>query len=117
MSEKSFVKNAADPKQVQRAGEKAVRGREREISDILWILSDPRGRRFFWRYLGICGVFRQSFTGNSTTFFNEGERNVGLKLLSDLNDARPEAYIEMMKEAKNKEINESEPETKKEDEQ
>lgn len=92
--------NAADKGQVKEQENKERRGRERELGDIRWILSSPQGRRFFWRYLGECGVFKTSFTGSSQTFFNEGQRNVGLMLLADLNEAQPDAYVTMMKEAK-----------------
>lgn len=97
---KSFVKNAANQEQVQQAEGKVRKTREGELLDMKWILSEPMGRRFLWRYLDICGVFRSSFTGSSDTFFREGERNIGLKLLADINESHPEAYLLMMKEAK-----------------
>jgi hypothetical protein len=65
-----------------------------------YILSSRQGRRFLWRYLERCGVFKTSFDGTSRTYFNEGERNIGLKLLADVNEANIEAYVTMMKEAK-----------------
>lgn len=100
MSRRPFVKNAADRKQVEEAKKKERNERNQEIEDIRFVLSDARGRRFFWRYLGECGVFKTSMTGNSQTFFNEGMRNIGLKLLADLNEADPGAYIKMMNENK-----------------
>lgn len=100
MEERSLVKNAADKEQVKKAGSKAERIREQELNDIRFLLSREQGRRFLWRYLEICGVYRSSFTGNSQTFFNEGERNVGLKLLDDIMEAAPDAYLVMLKENK-----------------
>lgn len=97
---KSFVKNAANQEQVQQAEGKVRKTREQELIDIKWILSEPIGRRFLWRYLDICGVFRSSFTQSSETFFLEGQRNIGLKILADINEAHPEAYLLMMKESK-----------------
>lgn len=105
MSEGAQVKNAADQKQVKNASLSAKRIRENELSDVLWILSDIRGRRFLWRLLGMCGVFKLSFTGNSQTFFNEGQRDIGLKVTADIMETRPEAYVEMMVEdKKNQEV-------------
>lgn len=72
---------------------------ERHAADIKWLLADERGRRLFWRWMSEAGVFRSSFTGNSETFFREGERNRGLKLLDDLNAHAPEAYALMQQEA------------------
>lgn len=95
---KPMVSNAADTKQVKNAKFKEKDQRRQELDDVRYILSNAVGRRFFWRYLGECGLFQSSFTGSSETFFREGQRNVGLKLMADLNDADPNAYAVMLKE-------------------
>lgn len=92
--------NVSKTDSVKSADNKHKRARDIELDDVKWILSTPQGRRFMWRYLGECGVFKSSFVGQYQTFFNEGERNIGLKLLADVNDAHPEAYVLMMKEAR-----------------
>ena len=75
---------------------------EREIllNDVRHVLSSVRGRRFVWRILDMAGVYRSSFTGNSSTFFNEGARNIVLRVLSDVMDAKPEAFLLMQQEDK-----------------
>jgi hypothetical protein len=98
--DKPFVKNAADESQVKGAEGKGKRKREQELEDIRSVLATRQGRRFFWRTLIMCHVFETSFTGNSQTFFNEGERNIGLKLFADLNESDPEAYLKMLRESK-----------------
>ena len=103
MEQQSFVRNAADKKQVRHAKRKQESKEERQLNDVRYILNDERGRRFLWRYLNLCGVFRSSFTGNFETYFNEGERNVGLKMLADVNEAAPEVYAVMVKEARDRE--------------
>lgn len=100
---KSLVKNAADPTQIKEAGLKEKFGRERELEDVRFLLNTKEGRRFLWRLLSLTGLFQSSFTGNSTTFFKEGSRNIGLQVLADINDANPEGYLLMLKE--NREIN------------
>ena len=99
------VKNAADESDVNKAREKEKFGRERELSDIQHILSTAQGRRFLWRYLETCGIYRSSFTGSSETFYLEGQRNIGLKLLADITEASPESYMLMMKAQKQREKN------------
>ena len=74
--------------------------REVFINDVRHVLSSVQGRRFVWRILDMAGVYRSSFTGNSTTFFNEGARNIGLRVLSDVMDAKPEAFLLMQQEDK-----------------
>lgn len=99
MSKQPLVKNAANASQVNDADYKKRSAREKELDDVRVILNLKEGRRFVWRYLSECGVFQTSFTGQSNqTFFNEGSRNVGLKLLADVNEANPESYVTMVNE-------------------
>lgn len=100
MNERALVKNAADPEQVKQAAQKEKTGRARDLNDLRAVLAMREGRRYTWRQLSDCGVFRSSFTGNSTTFFNEGRRDVGLRLLADVMEAQPEAFLLMQQEAK-----------------
>ncbi len=91
--------NAAEPEKVEERTRKVKHTRKRELEDVRAILATQSGRRFYWRYLSECGVFRSSFTGDTGTYYNEGMRNVGLKLLADMNEADPDAYALMQKEA------------------
>lgn len=85
---------AAEGKRLQR------HERTKEVEDFNWIMGDARGRRFVWRLLEKAGVYRSSFTGNSTTFFNEGMRNIGLMIVAEIHELTPEAYALMLKENK-----------------
>lgn len=76
--------------------------RDQEKADFAWLMSDKRGRRFMWRMLEVTGVYRTSFTGNSTTFFNEGMRNVGLQLIANIHEFAPDAYTTMLDEQRKK---------------
>lgn len=75
---------------------------QNEGDDFRWLMTSKRGRRIVWRWLERTGVYRSSFTGNSTTFFNEGQRNVGLMLMSMINEHAPEQYPVMLQEQKKK---------------
>ena len=77
---------------------KVDRDRLRHLNDIRKTVAMPEGRRLYYFILEQAGVFRSSFTGNSTTFFNEGARNVGLIMLRDLMEAKPDALNQMMRE-------------------
>lgn len=95
------VGEAADPRAVKEKGKKVRSREERDIDDMATILSDIRGRRFLWRYLAECGIFRTSFNNSgSITALNEGRRQIGLKLLAEIMEADPEAYTLMASEAK-----------------
>ena len=58
--------------------------RERDIEALNHVLSTELGRWFFYRILDRAKLNSQSFTGNSTTFFNEGMRAVAISLQNDL---------------------------------
>lgn len=74
--------------------------RDQEIADFKWLVESKQGRRFLWRLLEKTGVYRSSFTGSSETFFLEGQRNIGLLLVSELNAICPDVYSTMLKEQK-----------------
>lgn len=101
--QKSYVKNAADKEQVKSAKFKERNRRNQELKDVIAVMDMPAGRRFIWRYLEKCGVYRQSYTGNSETFFREGSRSIGLNLLGDIMDANPELYVKLIQENRSKE--------------
>ncbi len=91
--------DASDEGQVEAARRKADQIREGELADLRAVLATRQGRRLVWRYLTRCGVFKTSMTGSSQTFFLEGQRNVGLWLLADINAADPAAYVQMLAES------------------
>jgi len=103
MNERSLVKNAASEKQVRRAVDKEKFREEQEMNDLRFVMNNRAGRRFMYRYICKCGVFKLSAQGGSvqdqSTFLNEGRRDIGLSLLGDIQDAAPEAYSLMMSEA------------------
>lgn len=64
--------------------------------DITELMQLDAFRRYAGHLIAFCGDDRTSFTGNSTTYFNEGARNVALKIKADLVDYALEAYIDMV---------------------
>lgn len=75
--------------------------REKELSDLCWVMSSKQGRRFMWRLLSGAGLYRSSFSTEAAVMaFNEGQRNAGLQQLNDVMEACPERYLEMLTEHK-----------------
>lgn len=93
-----------DPKKVGRRGVLDRLQAKQQAEDTVFVLSSVQGRRFYWSLMKRCGIFQTSMTGNNSTFFNEGMRNVGLWLLSDLNELSPESYVDMIRESKFEEV-------------
>lgn len=76
---------------------------ELEASDLNWIVSTEQGRRFYWRMLSECGIYRD-FEGDVNQILKQsGRRQVGLFLLSLV---PTEPLFSMMREAENREIQE-----------
>lgn len=69
--------------------------------DVQAIMRTPAGRRYVNHLLEFGGVNRTSFTGNSTTFFNEGARNFALKITGDVKAHAAGDYLLMQQEAMN----------------
>ena len=101
MSKKRY--NASDEGQVTEAERLQEKLKQQRIDDLNWVMSDLRGRRFMSELLSRTGPLTLSFTGNSQTFFNEGQRNVGLMYIADLEEHCQEQNFQMMRENKERE--------------
>lgn len=85
------------------ANERAEQDSQHAIEDLRYVMQDKRGRRVIARILEMTGVDRSSFhTSGSVMAFNEGQRNVGLKLLSQVLASSPDGYSQMMQELSTK---------------
>ena len=79
--------------------DKDKRKLERYYSDVRSIIKLPEGRRIWWKSMCESGVFRRSYNGDTLgTMFNEGRRSLGLDLLNDLLEAKPEVFSQMQQE-------------------
>lgn len=90
--------NVSNEAQVKESAQAAKHRRDKEVSDVAELLSLPSGRRFLWRLLEQAGVYKQSFNGGSETFFNEGQRKIGLWALAEIMEINPDSYLLMIKE-------------------
>lgn len=99
MSERDLYPSETDQRREALEAE-SRRRRERELGDIRKLLAIPEGRRFLWRLLGDAKVFAASYAGEApATFFNEGKRDIGIKVLQEILAAKPDAFSQMQREA------------------
>jgi hypothetical protein len=78
---------------------RTARELEDEIGDLKWLMSNKRGRRVVWRLLEKAGLYRSSFNNSgSITAFNEGQRNVGLRLMALIHTHCAEQYMTLLQE-------------------
>lgn len=89
-----------EQKQVQDRTRQA-KDRQRESDQaIKAFMSHQTGRAWVWEQLSACGLYRTSARSGDAymTYFHEGERNVGLRLMVQLQRACPELYATMSQE-------------------
>lgn len=74
--------------------------RERELSDIRFLVRTREGRRFIWKVLERGRVFVDPFAGDSTngTHYNLGRQSISRDFLNDILEASPEALGQMQNE-------------------
>lgn len=72
--------------------------RKKLLADFREVIALPAGRRVLWWILSLSSVFGNCFTGNSVTYFNEGKREVGLRILNMIDDADENAFHELRRE-------------------
>lgn len=83
---------------------RAKRKRERELSDIRFIVKSPEGRRFYWKLMEVGGVFLNPYGKDTNhTFYNLGRQSISRDFLNDLLEAKPEALDQMRQEKKSEE--------------
>jgi hypothetical protein len=99
MSDPKQVEDVGDDVQVKERKTKRQLQKEREDEEMKQILDTYGGRAFMWRLLSSCGVFRTSFTGNASTYFNEGKRQIGLEVLKEILELDSKAFQIMQQEA------------------
>jgi hypothetical protein len=78
---------------------RAKLAKDTEEADFRWLMGSKRGRRIVWRLLDRAGVFRLSFNTNAMAMsFAEGNKNEGLRTLTQIHTLCPELYPVMVKE-------------------
>ena len=92
--------NAADRKSIRRL-EKAAKLADAQRQQVIsGLMSTSFGREWIWDVLSSCHCFATTFNGDAlSSAFAEGERNVGLRILSDILVACPDQYIQAQREA------------------
>lgn len=79
----------AEEKDRKEQQEEERREREQELEDVRFLINTPQGMRFFKLFFERAKVFTMSMTGNSWTYFNEGRRDIGNRVLADIVEADP----------------------------
>lgn len=73
--------------------------REQEQLDIQSVMETENGRRFIWRLLSYCGIYRD-IEGDQVQMLKQiGRRQAGLHILAIISESAEESVFKMMREA------------------
>src|SRR5271154_4095494 len=96
--------NASDTKAIRRLAKLAKIAESERQGVVYNLMSSPAGRSYLFDKLTRCHIFSSSFSQSALlTAFAEGERNIGLQDLNDVMRWAPDQYVQMMREANDKE--------------
>lgn len=95
--------DTSDKEQVNRARKKASRTRTDRLEFVKAAMTMPQGRAWFYDLLIRCHVFNTPFDDDPCRHaFRAGEANIGLQVLSDIQESAPDDYTKMIKENKSR---------------
>ena len=94
--------DTSDPAVVNNARKKAGRQKREELSVVGALMETRQGRGWLYGMLERTHIFQPSFVPGDThqTAFREGERNVGLMILADIQASAPQLYTVMVDEGR-----------------
>lgn len=79
-----------------RAAKLSAQERRKLLYAVRDVFGTDAGKFFLGWLVGETHIYQRSFTGNSLTYFLEGERSVGLKVFGMLVEAVPNAMQELV---------------------
>lgn len=94
--------DSSDPAEVERQAKAAAAARREILDAVVGLMSSRPGRRWVYDFLDASHMFGTSFVQGDAhgTSFREGERNMGLRLMADIQEVAADLYIVMVREAK-----------------
>lgn len=91
--------DTSEPEQVNKAKKRASRTRADRLRFVEGAMTLAEGRAWFYDLLVRCKVINTPFAEDPyRTAFNCGQQNIGLQILSDIQDSAPKEYAHMISE-------------------
>ena len=92
-------RSASNPRQIESAEQRSARRQQRNLAALRDLLSRPEGRRVLDLILSECGIYHATSSNEQLALAREnGRRQVGLWLLTQLDAADPTAYQQIMRD-------------------
>jgi hypothetical protein len=97
----ALVDNASDPTQVRNARQTEKLRQRQAAADLKSLVENPAFMRYAARLLEFTGFMRSEYRANPNEMaFHAGQRNVGLRVFSEISEAHPAAIAAMMQPTK-----------------
>ena len=100
MADRAYVRNAADAKQVARAGRMEQRRQAAFEGALLSVMRTREGRLVMWQLIANAGVFQSIAANNPTIHYNAGRQDFGHDLMKLLRRVDDDLYDQMGREAR-----------------
>jgi hypothetical protein len=98
--QRAYVKNAADPDQVRRAGRKVADLERISLESMRVVMKTQEGRFVMWSLLERFGIFRSIWENSAKIHYNAGRQDAGHELQALLLQASEGDYDLMCREAR-----------------
>lgn len=93
--------DTSDKEQVNKARKKASRTRADRLKFVEAGMTMPQGRAWFYDFLMRCHIFNTPFDEDPYRHaYRAGEANIGLQVLSDIQEVSAQDYVKMISENK-----------------
>lgn len=82
------------------ARKKSAEEREYDVllANVRELLKTSYGKDVLWYILSLCRIADTCFTNDNTTFYNEGQRSIGLQIMQLMDEADLSAYPRLLLE-------------------
>lgn len=94
----------SEPEAIEKQDKALGQKEERKVSDLRVLLALPEFRRYAWRKMHELRMWSDDIPLNSELYVRAAEKRVALRMWREFEDVNPQALLQMMQDAKNKEM-------------
>lgn len=97
-------RNVSEPEAIEKTDVALAKKEDRKASDLRVLLALPEFRRYAWRKMAELRMWSDDIPLNSELYVRAAEKRVALRMWREFEDVNPQALLQMMQDAKTKEM-------------
>lgn len=97
-------RNVSEPDAIEKQDKALGQKEDRKASDLRHLLAQPEFRRYAWRWMDKLRMWSDDIPLNSEIYIRSAEKRVALRMWREFEEVNPQALLQMMQDAKNKEM-------------